>query len=86
MKALRTGAKSTKGRKWILLYSEICKTRSKAMSREWHIKRDRQFRAKLRSPIANPRPDQTLAADDGGAYATMQRVKLLRAARSDFRC
>jgi putative endonuclease len=27
------GAKSN----WILLYSECCKTRSEAMSREWHI-------------------------------------------------
>ena len=31
------GAKSTRGRKWILLYSECCKTRSEAMSREWYI-------------------------------------------------
>jgi putative endonuclease len=45
------GAKSTRGRKWILLYSECCKTRSEAMSREWHIKRDRSFRASLREAI-----------------------------------
>jgi putative endonuclease len=43
------GAKSTRGRKWILLYSERCKTRSEAMSREWYIKRDRKFRALLRA-------------------------------------
>jgi putative endonuclease len=48
------GAKSTRGRKWILLYSERCKTRSAAMSREWYIKRDRAFRATLRGAI---RPD-----------------------------
>jgi putative endonuclease len=42
------GAKSTKGRKWILLHFERCKTRNAAMSREWHIKRDRKFRAALR--------------------------------------
>ena len=42
------GAKSTRGRKWILLYSELCKSRSEAMSREWYIKHDRKFRTKLR--------------------------------------
>jgi putative endonuclease len=46
-----SGAKSTRGRKWILLYCERCKTRSEAMSREWHIKRDRKFRATLREAI-----------------------------------
>ena len=45
------GAKSTRGRKWILLYSERCKTRSEAMSREWYIKRDRKFRTMLRAAI-----------------------------------
>jgi putative endonuclease len=39
------GAKSTRGRKWVLLYSECCKTRSEAMSREWYIKHDRKFRS-----------------------------------------
>ncbi len=33
-----TGAKSTRGRKWIPFYSEYCKTGSKAMSRELCIK------------------------------------------------
>jgi putative endonuclease len=42
------GAKSTRGRTWVLLYSEKCETRNEAMSREWHIKRDRKFRAALR--------------------------------------
>jgi putative endonuclease len=45
------GAKSTRGRAWILLYSEACKTRNEAMSREWHIKRDRKFRTSLRSAL-----------------------------------
>jgi putative endonuclease len=45
------GAKSTRGRKWILLYSERCKTRNEAMSREWYIKRDRRFRALQRDAI-----------------------------------
>jgi putative endonuclease len=45
------GAKSTRGRQWILLHSERCKTRREAMSREWYVKRDRKFRATLREAI-----------------------------------
>jgi putative endonuclease len=39
-----TGARSTRGRIWTLLYVEQCATRPEAMSREWHLKRDRGFR------------------------------------------
>jgi putative endonuclease len=42
-----TGARTTRGRVWVLLYSEKCTSRSDAMSREWHIKRDRKFRKAL---------------------------------------
>ncbi len=42
-----SGAKSTRGRAWILLYAEKYRTRSPAMSREWHLKRDRRFRKAL---------------------------------------
>jgi len=38
------GAKSTRGRHWQLLYAEKYPTRGEAMSREWHLKRDRIFR------------------------------------------
>jgi putative endonuclease len=41
------GARSTRGRIWKLLYAERCETRSDAMSREWHLKRDRAFRKEL---------------------------------------
>ena len=41
------GAKSTLGRKWALLYAERYDARSAAMSREWHLKRDRLFRKLL---------------------------------------
>ncbi|MCE9524017.1 MAG: GIY-YIG nuclease family protein [Alphaproteobacteria bacterium] len=41
------GARSTRGRTWRLLHSESFETRSEAMSREWHLKRDRSFRRKL---------------------------------------
>jgi len=42
-----TGARSTRGRTWILLYVEQHATRRGAMSREWHLKRDRRFRKQV---------------------------------------
>ena len=42
------GAKYTRGRQWELLYAERYATRHDAMSREWHIKRDRIFRKSLK--------------------------------------
>ena len=45
------GAKSSRGRKWMLLYFERCKSRRAAMSREWHVKHDRKFRTTLRATI-----------------------------------
>lgn len=45
-----TGAKSTRGRTWTLLYVERYETRSDAMRREWQLKRDRAFRRMLLSP------------------------------------
>jgi putative endonuclease len=41
------GARSTRGRAWVLLYAERYPTRREAMSREWSLKRDRRFRAAL---------------------------------------
>jgi putative endonuclease len=42
-----TGARSTRGRVWVLLHVEQFATQSEAMSREWHLKRDRAFRKQL---------------------------------------
>jgi putative endonuclease len=42
-----TGARSTRGRVWVLIYVEPYATRRAAMSREWHLKRDRRFRKQL---------------------------------------
>jgi putative endonuclease len=42
-----TGARTTRGRVWVLLYSERFITREAAMSREWHLKRDRALRRQL---------------------------------------
>ena len=44
------GARSTRGRSWTLLYVERHATRRQAMSREWHLKRDRRFRKLLSQP------------------------------------
>lgn len=41
------GARSTRGRFWVLLYAERYATRREAMSREVSLKRDRKFRAEL---------------------------------------
>lgn len=47
------GARSTRGRAWIMLHSERFMTREEAMSREWHLKRDRGFRRKLSQQFAD---------------------------------
>ena len=44
------GAKFTRGQVWSLVYAEKYRTRRKAMAREHALKRDRAFRAALRSP------------------------------------
>ena len=42
------GAKATRGRRWVLLCAGRYDNRGEAMSREWHLKRDKEFRAMLR--------------------------------------
>ena len=42
------GAKSTKGRKWKIIYHEIFNSKEKAMKREYTIKKDRKFRQALK--------------------------------------
>ena len=43
------GARFTRGKKWRLLYAEQYSSQSAAMSREWQLKRDRNFRNEIRS-------------------------------------
>ena len=38
------GAKFTRGRKWMLCYKETYLSKSKAMSREYKLKKDKKFR------------------------------------------
>ena len=51
-----TGAKSTRGRTWVLLYAERYDARDEAMAREWHLKR------RSKSPAA----DSPLRLAEGG--------------------
>jgi putative endonuclease len=43
-----SGARTTRGGQWILVYAERYRTRNVAMRREVFLKRDRRFRALLR--------------------------------------
>ncbi len=56
-----TGARSTRGRHWRLLYAEAYPTRQTAMRREWYLKRDRRFRNEALdwSRGSDGAPDQT---------------------------
>jgi putative endonuclease len=49
------GARTTRGRVWVLLHSECFATRQEAMSREWHLKRDRAFRKQLAQALTTER-------------------------------
>ena len=42
------GAKFTRGKKWKLIYKEAFKSKSKAISREYYIKRNRTLRNKIK--------------------------------------
>jgi len=55
-----TGARSTRGRDWTLLYAERYATRQEAMSREWHLKRDRRFRARLAGGVFTALHDRVM--------------------------
>ena len=48
-----TGARSTRGREWLLLYAERLTTHIEAMRREWRLKRDRRFRKALLEILTN---------------------------------
>ena len=43
------GAKFTRGRKWTLIYKEKFKSKSKAISREYYIKKNRNLRNNIKN-------------------------------------
>ena len=45
------GAKSTKGRKWKIIYHETFNSKEKALRREYYLKQDRILRKELRDKI-----------------------------------
>jgi putative endonuclease len=47
----KKGARSTRGRGWVLIYAEKWRTRRAAMRREYALKADRAFRALLRAGL-----------------------------------
>lgn len=49
------GARTTRGRVWVLLHAEGFATRQEAMRREWHLKRDRKFRKTLAGALKSQR-------------------------------
>ena len=42
------GAKFTRGRTWKLIYKEVLKSKSKAISREYYIKNNKSLRKKIK--------------------------------------
>ena len=42
------GAKFTRGRTWKLIYKEVLTSKSEAISREYYIKKNRNFRNKIK--------------------------------------
>ena len=47
------GAKFTRGRKWKLIYKKKFKSKNKAISREYYIKKNRTLRNKLKNENLN---------------------------------
>ena len=43
------GAKFTRGRRWKLIYKEIFKSKNKAISREYYIKKNRTLRNNIKN-------------------------------------
>jgi putative endonuclease len=67
------GARTTRGRVWELLHAEEFDTREEAMSREWHLKRDRKFRKELLAGFAAARAPQRKAAKSHPAHRPASR-------------
>ncbi len=51
------GAKYTRGKKWIVFHKEIYNSKSKAMVREYQLKKDRKFRNTLREKFKKIKKD-----------------------------
>ena len=47
------GAKFTRGRQWKLIYKETFRSKNKAISREYYIKKNRTLRNKIKNENSN---------------------------------
>ena len=47
------GAKFTRGRSWKLIYKEVFRSKNKAISREYYIKKNRTLRNKIKNENIN---------------------------------
>lgn len=65
-----TGARATRGRVWSLLHTESFETREAAMSREWHLKRDRKFRKAVLAAMLTPTPRRGKRARSAASVPT----------------
>ncbi len=74
-----TGARTTRGRAWVLLHTEGFATREEAMSREWHLKRDRVFRKVL---VDGLKTQAVIAGEAKQSRTGQSRTGLLRRLRS----
>lgn len=72
-----TGARSTRGRIWALLYAERHPTRETAMSREWHLKRNRAFRRQITLDCGDSQgPVTVIGCGDSQQETTMAKAKV----------
>jgi putative endonuclease len=67
------GARTTRGRVWELLHSENFDTREDAMSREWHLTRDRKFRKELLAAFAAAIPPRPRRGKHARSAASVSR-------------
>lgn len=65
------GARSTRGRVWVLLYTERFRTRRAAMSREWYLKRDRRLRKELLLSLGTAGPVRKRSRTQRGIAVAM---------------
>jgi len=70
-----TGAKSTRGTTWCLIYAERWPTRIDAMRREWHLKRDRRLRRCLAQSAQGLGAEPAPLAPANGRYPARGAVR-----------
>src|SRR4029078_1127580 len=70
-----TGARTTRGRAWVLLHTEEFETSREGMSRETHLKRDRKFRKALALTVAAKRQGSGRKSQERRISGSRTRLK-----------